>query len=102
MSPFIRRLERGAWPPGVRFTSMHSKDDKVAPFPSTLIETHGLPYLRNVEVDAHGHREFIYKKRVYDRILAELREGEAAAPVKLGTLTLLPGGARAAGVLGDR
>jgi triacylglycerol lipase len=97
MSPFIRRLERGAWPPGVRFTSMYSKDDKVARFPSTLIETHGLPYLRNVEVEARGHREFIYKKRVYDRILAELREGEAAAPVKIGKLMLVPGAARAGG-----
>ena len=101
MSPFIRRLERGAWPPGVRFTSMYSKDDRVAPYPSALIETHGLAYLRNVEVEAHGHREFIYKKRVYDRILAELRQGEVAAPVKLGKLALVPGAARAVEVAGE-
>jgi triacylglycerol esterase/lipase EstA (alpha/beta hydrolase family) len=94
MSPFIRRLQRGAWPPGVRFTSLYSKADAVAPFPSTLIETHGLPYLRNVEVEAHGHREFLYKKRVYDALLAELREGEAAAPVRIGKLTLVPGATR--------
>jgi pimeloyl-ACP methyl ester carboxylesterase len=87
MSSFIRRLQRGAWPPGVRFTSMYSKDDLLAPFPSTLIETHGLPYLRNVEVEAKGHREFLYKKAVYDALLDELREGEAGAPVRIGKLT---------------
>jgi triacylglycerol esterase/lipase EstA (alpha/beta hydrolase family) len=91
MSPFIRRLQGGAWPPGVRFTSLYSKDDAVAPFPSTLIDTHGLPYLRNVEVEAHGHREFLYKKRVYDALLGELRDGEGSALVRLGKLTIIPG-----------
>jgi alpha-beta hydrolase superfamily lysophospholipase len=91
LSPFLRRLHQGAWPPGVRFVSLYSKEDMVARFPSTLIETHGLPYLRNVEVSARGHREFLYKKRVYDVLLAELREGEASAPVRLGHLTAVPG-----------
>lgn len=95
MSSFLRRLQRGAWPPGVRFTSLYSKEDRVAPFPSTLIETHGLPYLRNVEVEARGHREFLYKKRVYDALLEELRDGEASAPVRLGKLTVVPGPAHA-------
>ncbi len=95
MSRLIRRLQHGAWPPGVRFTSLYSKRDRLAPFPSTLIETFDLPYLRNVEVEAHGHREFLYKKRVYDVLLAELRAGEASAPVKLRGLTLVPGAMRA-------
>ncbi len=93
MSPFIRRLQRGAWPPGVRFTSLYSKGDKVAPFPSTLIETQGLPYLRNVEVEAQGHREFLYRKRIYDAILAELRAGDSMAPVRIGRLRIVPGAA---------
>jgi triacylglycerol lipase len=93
-SRFIRRLERGAWPPGVRFASLFSKRDGVARFPSTLIETHGLPYLRNVEVDAPGHRDLLTKKRAYDVLLAELRAGEAAAPVRIGKLTAIPGAAR--------
>jgi triacylglycerol lipase len=97
MSPFIRRLQRGAWPPGVRFTSLYSKDDALAPFPSTLIETHGLPYLRNVEVDARGHREFLYKKRVYDALIAELRDGEASAPVRIRSLSLVGGDRRREG-----
>ena len=95
MSPFIRRLQRGAWPPGVRFTSLYSKEDRLAPYPSAIVETYGLPYLRNVEVEATGHREFLYKKRVYDVLLAELLAGESSAPVRLGKLTLVPGAAKA-------
>jgi hypothetical protein len=83
----------------VRFTSLYSRGDRVAPFPSTLIETFGLPYLRNVEVQAKGHREFLYKKRVYDALLAELRAGEASALVKLGKLTVVPGKVRAGEVV---
>ena len=90
MSPFVRRLQRGAWPPGVRFSSLYSKTDGVAPFPSPLIETQGLPYLRNVEVAARGHREFLYQKRVYDVILAELRAGEATSPLRIRPLSVVP------------
>lgn len=94
-SALIRRLQHGAWPPGVRVVSLYSRADRVARFPSTLIETHGLPYLRNVEVDARGHRDFLYRKRIYDVLLAELRQGEASAPVRLGKLTLVAGAAPA-------
>jgi hypothetical protein len=97
MSPFVRRLQRGPWPPGVRLVSIYSRKDQAAPYPSTLIDTLNLPYLRNVEVDAQGHREFLYKKRIYDAIIAELRAGEASAPVSIGRLTLVAG-ATAAGV----
>jgi len=90
MSPFVRRLQRGPWPPGVRLVSIWSRQDQVAPYPSALVETGDLPYLRNVEVEAQGHREFLYKKRIYDALLAELREGEAVAPVAIGKLTLVP------------
>jgi triacylglycerol lipase len=90
MSPFIRRLQRGAWPPGVRFSSLYSRTDGVAPYPSPLIETRGLPYLRNVEVPARGHREFLYRKRVYDVILAEVRAGEAMSPLRIRPLSLVP------------
>jgi triacylglycerol lipase len=95
-SRLVRRLKRGAWPPGVRFVSLWSRADRVARFPSALIETHGLPYLRNVEVDARGHREFLYRKRVYDVLIAELRQGEDSAPVPLGRLALVPRAALAA------
>ena len=97
MSRFIRRLQEGAWPPGVRFTSLYSKEDHITPYPSAVIETYDLPYLRNIEVEAHGHREFLYKKPVYDVLLAELHAGEAAAPVQLGKLSLVPGAVRHSG-----
>jgi triacylglycerol lipase len=93
MSPFIRRLQRGPWPPGVRLVSIYSRQDRVAPFPAALVDTGNLPYLRNVEVTAQGHREFLYKKRIYDAILAEMRAGEAMAPITIGKLTLVAGAA---------
>jgi pimeloyl-ACP methyl ester carboxylesterase len=100
MSPFVRRLHRGPWPPGVRFVSIYSRQDQAAPYPSTLIDTLNLPYLRNVEVDAAGHREFLYKKRVYDAILAEMRAGEASTPVSIGRLPMVAGATSGAVPLG--
>jgi triacylglycerol lipase len=91
MSPFIRRLQRGPWPPGVRLVSIYSREDGVAPFPSALVDTGNLPYLRNVEVVADGHRAFLYKKKIYDVLLGEMRAGEASAPVSIGKLVLVPG-----------
>ena len=79
-SPLIRRLQRGPWPANVHFASIYSRGDRVTPYPAALIEPCGLPYLRNVEVEAEGHREFLYKKRIYDAILAEIRAGEAGTP----------------------
>jgi triacylglycerol esterase/lipase EstA (alpha/beta hydrolase family) len=78
-SSFLRELQRGSWPPGVRLVSLYSREDKVSRYPSPLLETFGVPYLRNVEVQARGHREFLYKRRVYDVLLAELRAADAAA-----------------------
>jgi triacylglycerol esterase/lipase EstA (alpha/beta hydrolase family) len=77
-SRFLRELQRGSWPAGVRLVSLYSREDKVSRYPSPLVETFGAPYLRNVEVQARGHREFLYKKRVYDVLLAELRAADAA------------------------
>jgi triacylglycerol lipase len=90
MSPFIRRLKEGPWPPSVRFVSIYSKGDSVCLFPAALLETSGLSYLKNIEVDDVGHREYVYKKKVYDLILDELRAAEAAH-ASLGNLKLVPG-----------
>ena len=89
-SPFLRELHDGSWPSGVRFVSLYSKKDKVVRFPSSLIETFNLSYLRNVEVDAHGHREFLFRKRVYDVLLTELRQGEESASAMMRNLTMAP------------
>jgi pimeloyl-ACP methyl ester carboxylesterase len=89
-SPFVRRLQRGPWPPGVRLVSIYSREDRVARYPSALIDTWDLPYLRNVEVDAKGHRDFLHKKRIYDVIVAEIRAGDAA-PAEIGKRSPPPG-----------
>jgi triacylglycerol esterase/lipase EstA (alpha/beta hydrolase family) len=90
-SPFLRRLQDGPWPGQVRLTSIWSRQDESAPYPSALIETHGLPHLGNIEVSG-GHHTFLTGKRIYEVILRELQAGEAEAPVQRGALTAMQGG----------
>ncbi len=78
MSPFIRRLKEGEFPPHVRMVSVYSKDDRFTVFPSALLETEGRPNLENVELAGLGHRDFLVKKRVYDVITRELRFDDGA------------------------
>lgn len=89
-STFLRRLERGAWPPGVRLTSLWSRGDLLAPYPSGIVQTFGLPYVHNVEVEAVGHRDFLFKRRIYRALIEELRAGEEPAPVTLAGPRLVP------------
>jgi pimeloyl-ACP methyl ester carboxylesterase len=95
MSGLIRRLQEGAWPPHVRLVSVYSREDGASPFPSPLLETHGLPYISNVEVQGISHRDFLHKKRVYDIVVRQMREAEAARPLEKAGLTLVPGTAPA-------
>lgn len=98
-SGFLGRLSRGAWPPGVRLSSIWARRDGLAPYPSALVETFGLSYVRNVEVEADGHRDFLFRKRIYDALLRELREGDEAAPVRLRRLRVAPAPEAEAGAL---
>lgn len=75
MSPFIRRLKMGAFPAGVRFVSIYSKQDKVSPFPSCILETNGRDDLHNIEVQGVTHREYLWKRQVYQAIRRELALG---------------------------
>lgn len=90
-SPFLARLHDGPWPAQVRLVSIWSRDDGASPYPTCVIDTHGLPHLLNVEVSA-DHRAFLTRKRVYEVLLRELRAAEAEAPVAKGPLTGLAGG----------
>lgn len=85
MSPFIRRLKMGAFPRGVRFTSVYSKADGASPFPTAMLEDDGLNHLYNVEVAGVAHREFLTKRVVYEVVRRELAlgYGEKAPPAKL-------------------
>jgi triacylglycerol lipase len=75
MSPFIRRLKMGAFPRHVRFASIYSKDDRMSPFPSCILETNGHQNLINVEVHGVRHREYLLKTAVYQVIRRELAAG---------------------------
>ncbi|MBX5483303.1 MAG: alpha/beta hydrolase [Myxococcaceae bacterium] len=80
MSPFIRRLKMGAFPRHVRFTSIYSKEDQVSPFPCCILETNGQENLANVEVAGASHREYLWKRHVYDVIRRELLVGYGERP----------------------
>jgi triacylglycerol lipase len=90
-SPFLRRLHDGPWPGQVRLTSVWSKDDQAAPYPSSVIETHGLPHLANVEVEG-THHGFLSSRSIYAVLLREIRAAEVEAPVQRGKLTAMVGG----------
>jgi triacylglycerol lipase len=90
-SPFLRRLNEGPWPAQVRLASIWSKGDQTAPYPCAVIETHGLPHLANVEVDA-THRTFLTSKRIYAVLLNQIRAAEEEAPIHRGPLTAMRGG----------
>jgi triacylglycerol lipase len=70
-SPFLRRLEAGPWPPGVALTSLWSRRDALAPWPSPLLDPRGAKLVRNVEVDCL-HAEFLTRPAVYAAIRREL------------------------------
>jgi triacylglycerol lipase len=93
-SAFLARLGAGPWPPRVRLASIWSRRDEVALYPSSVIATHALPHLANVEVDA-GHGELLTSRRVYEAVRRELREAEDGAPVRRGPLEVMAGGGRA-------
>jgi hypothetical protein len=90
-SPFLARLLDGAWPAQVRLVSIWSRQDGASPYPSCVIDTHGLPQLANVEVEG-DHRAFLVRKRTYEVVLRELRAAEAEAPIVRGSLTAMAGG----------
>ncbi len=82
MSPFIRRLHKGPWPAGVRLVSINSQLDRVTPHPNVC------PPFRNVEVSCL-HREYLYKKRIYDVILGEIRAAQEEAGGRSGGFSLV-------------
>jgi len=70
-SAFVRRLQEGAWPSNVRFTSVFSRRDRLTLHPGAVVKARGADRVRNVEVDC-THRGFLVRKRVYEAILREL------------------------------
>ena len=75
MSPFIRRLKIGAFPRSVRLVSIYSKEDRASRFPSCILEDDGNGNIFNLEVPGVSHREFLWRRPVYNLIRRELAKG---------------------------
>jgi hypothetical protein len=88
MSPFIRRLKIGAFPRSVHFVSIYSKTDRFSPFPTCMLETDKGPNLFNLEIPNIGHREFLFKRAVYEHIRRELAVGYGDPVPKPSTKTV--------------
>lgn len=88
-SRFLRQLHDGRWPPQVRLTSIWSKSDRLAVWPSAVLDTQDQPQWRNVEVDCF-HFEFLTRQRVYSALRRELAAG--AATSRQPALSVVAGG----------
>ncbi|HVP66937.1 MAG TPA: permease [Anaeromyxobacteraceae bacterium] len=77
-SSFVRRLQAGPWPPGVRLTSIYSTYDRLTVHPAAVLDPRGNPLVHNVQANA-SHRGFLVRKGVYDAVLHELRLAQAGA-----------------------
>jgi pimeloyl-ACP methyl ester carboxylesterase len=87
-SRFLRRLHDGEWPLQVRLSSIWSKRDALAPWPSPVLDPHGSSGVRNLEVDCR-HLEFLTRKSVYQVIRREVAAGAGVARERL---TIMAGG----------
>ena len=74
-SGFMRRLHEIAWPAHVALVSIYSRRDRVAPWPSAVIDSR-VPQRRNVEVNA-AHSDYLLKKGIYLTMMRELRRIES-------------------------
>jgi triacylglycerol esterase/lipase EstA (alpha/beta hydrolase family) len=84
-SRFLRRLHEGRWPPQVRLTSIWSKKDRLAVWPSATLETSDQPQWRNLEVDCF-HFEFLTRKRIYAVLRRELASLDAPRRPSFGVV----------------
>lgn len=75
MSPFIRRLKRGPFPPRVRLASVWSSDDGIASARSATLETDGRADIVNVGLEGLTHRDFLTSKKAYKAVSEQLRLG---------------------------
>ena len=74
ISPFIRDLQKGPWPAGVRFTSIASTADWLAPPFRARIELLPGEPTRNISVDHVAHNAMLYSKEVFEHVVVALAE----------------------------
>ncbi|MFN0063185.1 MAG: lipase family alpha/beta hydrolase [Myxococcaceae bacterium] len=89
-SRFIRRLNMGAFPRGVRSVSIYSQEDGLSPFPSCVLDTSSEPNTFNFEVPGVAHRDYLHSRNVYQVIRRELAlgYGDPAPEEKTGATPL--------------
>ena len=83
MSPFIRKLKRGPFPPQVRLAAIYSKHDRIVPFPGGMLEDDGHEALANIELAGVSHHEFLTKKKVYAAVRQQLEVAYARSLERL-------------------
>jgi len=97
-SEFVRSLASGDWPASVPLTSIWSRQDRLAPYPTAVLDASGSSGATNVEVVSEGHRDFLLKKRIYREILGALRgEDREGPPAVEDGVDAFDGSARRAG-----
>ncbi|MBI2340570.1 MAG: alpha/beta hydrolase [Deltaproteobacteria bacterium] len=60
MSDFLKRLKIGPFPKRVKLYSIYSKDDRVSPYPCSVVEE--APNVKNLELEGVSHSEFLIKR----------------------------------------
>lgn len=90
MSPFIRRLKMGPFPPLVRFASIYSRADRRYPFPSCILETDGQDNLFNIEVSAATPREMLARGDIYALLQREIALGLGLPPPQVRRASVDP------------
>ena len=77
MSPFIRNLQKGAWPKHVRFVSIYSKEDRICFYKSSILDIpEGATHMKNVLVPGLSHSDYLIRKSAYSVIKRELTVAE--------------------------
>jgi triacylglycerol lipase len=77
-SAFLRRLNLGPWPAGVRLVSIHSRRDACTPFPSGEVDVRRPGDFLNVELDGLRHRDFLVARSAYEVVRRELARPASA------------------------
>lgn len=73
ISPFMRRLNRTAWPQGFPLISIFSKDDLMCPNGATLFAVLDKDRVRNREIAGMSHSDFLLSKQSYEMLREHLR-----------------------------
>ncbi|MBN8226369.1 alpha/beta fold hydrolase [Corallococcus macrosporus] len=90
-SRFIKDLGMGAFPRHVRLTSIYSRDDVIARYPSSVLDVDGQPNVSNVELSGVvPHGELLTRRAVWEVIQRELALGYADTPTPVVHAPELP------------